>query len=143
MNRVSRPRPLDAFRRWINTPPHLAKVTLGFLFVMHTTNAVAMAMINDVIHRGIWPVWFGFAAIACLVAIIRYNHETVAVAGAATVTAFVARMIAVAWSWQAGFLDTLPSARIIITMGAWASQAFMAALLFFRGLLQVAPKNKR
>lgn len=135
--------PLLPIRRWLNTPPNLAKFTLGFLAVMQATFAVNMFLITDVVYRYIWPVWFGLAAASCLVACISFTQSHASIAGAATVTAFLGRGIAVIITWVTGhYVDPDPP-RLIIGVCTYATLAFMSSLLFFRGLLQVAGKLDR
>lgn len=130
---VPRLAPLTA---WLTVPTHLARITLGWCTVMHAVFGVAAMNLGDVRVPILWAWWFWMAGIACLVAMMTLESMAVTVAGAATITAFVARAAVLILSWADGTLD-LDSWRVVMTVGSFLTLAFFASLLWFRGLLKL------
>ena len=104
-----------------------------WLICSHFAFGVA-SLFRNVDYPVLWSAWFGVACVACVVALATWDHTSMSVAGAMTITAYLSRMCALPVSAVEGYELNVWQALMSVT--AWSTLAVLAAAVFFRGLLR-------
>ncbi len=125
---------LLAWRAWWSNPSHVGHVVIGWLIASHFVFAVGSLYRTDVAYPVLWSTWFGVACMACIVAFFAWDHTSMSVAGALTLTAYLSRMLAWPVSWVEG--HPVDGWVVLMSIGGWGTMAVLAAVVFFRGLLK-------